>query len=101
MSQLLATEVENIDIFSVQLRQLRPPITDVRFSAHGSPFYKPIKLNGLVLQHREEVSRHSFDQFHSNFNQVRQTVEKISPQPLIELYFLRFDDEAVYFLKKD
>jgi hypothetical protein len=44
-----------VDIFSVQLRQQRPPITDVRFSAHGSPYYKPIKLNGIVLQHREEV----------------------------------------------
>jgi len=56
LSQLLGTDVENIDIFSVQLRQQRPPITDVRFSAHGSPYYKPIKLNGIVLQHREEVT---------------------------------------------
>jgi hypothetical protein len=55
LAQLLAIDRENVDIFSVQLRQQRPPITDVRFSAHGSPYYKPIKLNGIVLQHREEV----------------------------------------------
>ncbi|XP_059351786.1 neural-cadherin-like [Daphnia carinata] len=55
LAQLLAVDRENVDIFSVQLRQQRPPITDIRFSAHGSPFYKPIKLNGIVLQHREEI----------------------------------------------
>jgi hypothetical protein len=42
-------------VFSVQLRRKHPPLTDVRFSAHGSPYYKPVKLNGLVLMHREEV----------------------------------------------
>lgn len=55
LAQLLSVDRENVDIFSVQLRQQRPPITDVRFSAHGSPYYKPVKLNGIVLQHREEV----------------------------------------------
>ena len=55
MAQLLAVDRENIDIFSIQLRQQRPPITDIRFSAHGSPYYKPIKLDGIVLKFREEV----------------------------------------------
>jgi len=55
LAQLLNLDRENIDIFSVQLRQQRPPITDIRFSAHGSPFYKPIKLDGIVLQNREEI----------------------------------------------
>ena len=55
LAQLLAIDRENVDIFSIQLRQQRPPITDIRFSAHGSPYYKPIKLNGIVLQHREEI----------------------------------------------
>lgn len=45
-----------MDVFSVQLRKKHPPTTDIRFSAHGSPYYKPVKLNGLVLMHREEVS---------------------------------------------
>jgi len=55
MAQLLGTDRENIDIFSIQLRQQRPPITDIRFSAHGSPYYKPVKLDGIVLKHREEI----------------------------------------------
>ena len=55
MAQLLGIDRENIDIFSIQLRQQRPPITDIRFSAHGSPYYKPIKLDGIVLKYREEI----------------------------------------------
>ncbi|XP_076032082.1 neural cadherin isoform X3 [Oratosquilla oratoria] len=54
IARLVDTSVDNVDVFSVQLRQIRPPITDVRFSAHGSPYYQPIKLNGLILQHRAE-----------------------------------------------
>lgn len=55
LAELLNVEPENVDVFSVQLRRKYPPLTDVRFSAHSSPYYKPVKLNGLVLLHREEV----------------------------------------------
>lgn len=61
LAQILNTEETKIDIFSVMLKQTRPPITDIRFSAHGSPYYKPVRLNGMVLQHREEVKvKHYF-----------------------------------------
>lgn len=56
LADLLSTDRDNVDVFSVQLRKKHPPTTDIRFSAHGSPYYKPVKLNGLVLMHREEVS---------------------------------------------
>lgn len=55
LADLLSIEKENVDIFSVQLRRRYPPVTDVRFSAHGSPYYKPVKLNGIVLMNREDV----------------------------------------------
>ncbi|XP_064079326.1 neural-cadherin-like isoform X1 [Macrobrachium nipponense] len=55
IARLVGTGIENVDVFSIQLRNERPPVTDVRFSAHGSPYYHPIKLNGLVLQHRAEI----------------------------------------------
>ena len=45
--------VENIDVFSVMLHSRRAKTTDVRFSVHGSPYYKPVKLNGILLRHRE------------------------------------------------
>ncbi|XP_013133825.1 PREDICTED: neural-cadherin isoform X4 [Papilio polytes] len=57
LADLLNTERENIDIFSVQLRKKHPPVTDIRFSAHGAHFYKPIRLNGIVLMHREEIEK--------------------------------------------
>ena len=55
IAKLVGVNLHNVDVFSVQLYQQRPPITDVRFSAHGSPYYQPVKLNGLVLQHRAEI----------------------------------------------
>ncbi|MCL4133902.1 UNVERIFIED_CONTAM: hypothetical protein GTU68_064760, partial [Idotea baltica] len=55
IAKLFETNIENIDVFSVQLYDSRPPITDVRFSVHGSLHYQPVRLNGLVLQHRSEI----------------------------------------------
>lgn len=46
--------IDNIDVFSVMLHSRLPPVTDVRFSVHGSPYYKPVKLNGILLRHRED-----------------------------------------------
>ncbi|XP_044315520.1 neural-cadherin isoform X4 [Drosophila rhopaloa] len=57
LADLLNTERENVDIFSVQLKRKNPPLTDIRFSAHGSPYYKPVRLNGIVLMHREEIEK--------------------------------------------
>uniref|UniRef100_A0A6P7F1C7 Neural-cadherin-like isoform X3 n=1 Tax=Diabrotica virgifera virgifera TaxID=50390 RepID=A0A6P7F1C7_DIAVI len=57
IADLLNINRENVDVFSVQLRRKHPPVTDVRFSAHGSPYYKPVRLNGIVLMHREEIER--------------------------------------------
>lgn len=57
IAQLLHIDRYNVDVFSVQLRQKHPPVTDVRFSAHGSPYYKPVRLNGIVLMRREEVEK--------------------------------------------
>lgn len=56
LAHLLNIDRENVDVFSVQLRRIHPPLTDVRFAAHGSTYYKPVRLNGIVLMHREEVS---------------------------------------------
>lgn len=56
LSHLLNIDRDNVDVFSVQLRRMHPPLTDVRFSAHGSLYYKPVRLNGIVLMHREEVN---------------------------------------------
>lgn len=36
-------------------QQLPSPITDIYFLAHESVYFKSIKLNGIALQHREEI----------------------------------------------
>lgn len=56
LSHLLNIDRDNVDVFSVQLRRVHPPLTDVRFAAHGLLYYKPVRLNGIVLMHREEVN---------------------------------------------
>ncbi|XP_023290813.1 neural-cadherin isoform X1 [Orussus abietinus] len=57
LAKLLNIERENVDVFSVQLRKKHPPLTDIRFAAHGSPYYKPVRLNGIVLMHREDIEK--------------------------------------------
>ncbi|KAK0172407.1 hypothetical protein PV328_005726 [Microctonus aethiopoides] len=57
LASLLDIERENVDVFSVQLRRKHPPLTDIRFAAHGSPYYKPVRLNGIVLMHREDIEK--------------------------------------------
>ncbi|XP_071640783.1 neural-cadherin isoform X1 [Temnothorax longispinosus] len=57
LSHLLNIDRDNVDVFSVQLRRVHPPLTDVRFAAHGSLYYKPVRLNGIVLMHREEIEK--------------------------------------------
>lgn len=56
IARLVKTDVKNVDIFTVLSRQERPAITDIRYSAHGSPYYKPSSLDGIVALHREQVS---------------------------------------------
>lgn len=57
IARLTNAHKENIDVFSVILKQERPPITDVRFSAHGSPYYKAEMLNGIVALNRELIEQ--------------------------------------------
>ncbi|XP_043210951.1 neural-cadherin-like isoform X4 [Amphibalanus amphitrite] len=52
---LVGTPVGNVDVFSVQLKQERPPVIDVRYSAHGSPYYKAVMLDGMLLTNRIKV----------------------------------------------
>jgi len=59
LSKILKESTENIDIFSVvtHYRKGRYPETDVRFSAHGSPYHKSTFLNGYVAINRRAIER--------------------------------------------
>ncbi|XP_070519670.1 DE-cadherin isoform X2 [Cardiocondyla obscurior] len=59
LATMLNTSIENVDVFTV----LHSPhhnnrsLLDVRFSAHGSPYYAPEKLNTIIAQHSKEIER--------------------------------------------
>lgn len=78
LAELINVDRKNVDIFSVQLKNGKenliyfcwhkinfklviftvfPPTTDIRFSVHSQFFYKSIRLNGLVLLHKEEIEK--------------------------------------------
>lgn len=50
LATLFNTSVENVDIFTVLKNGADSAVLDVRFSAHGSPYYEPEKLNGKIAQ---------------------------------------------------
>lgn len=59
IANMLNASIENVDVFTV----LHSPhhdnksLLDVRFSAHGSPYYAPEKLNTILAQHAKEIER--------------------------------------------
>lgn len=55
IARILNIVKEKVDIFSVQLYQKSPPMTDIHFSARSSTYFKPERLNGIILFHREKV----------------------------------------------
>lgn len=56
VSQILNTSLENVDVFTVIQSPNKDDMIDVRFSAHGSPYYAPEKLNNKVTQHQDKVN---------------------------------------------
>lgn len=61
LARILNVSVENVDVFTV-LHSTHNPNTsllDVRFSAHGSPYWKPEKLNAAVAVSKTVVSSSS------------------------------------------
>ncbi|XP_043069622.1 putative neural-cadherin 2 isoform X1 [Drosophila bipectinata] len=61
LAELLYTDRDNVDVFSVQLRADSPyPLTDVHFAARSAtqqPYFKAVRLNGVVQMHREEIEQ--------------------------------------------
>lgn len=59
---LIKAKPENVDLFTVKKKQQisSPPILDVRFSVHGSPYYTPERINGPLLTNREKVRVDAF-----------------------------------------
>lgn len=53
ISKILNVSLENVDVFTAM--NSKGEFLDVRYSAHGSPYYQPEKLNGKLAEHQNEV----------------------------------------------
>ncbi|CAD5116989.1 DgyrCDS5823 [Dimorphilus gyrociliatus] len=57
LATVVNTALDNVLIFSVKNHNKLFRTTDVFWAAHGSPWYSPVKLNGLVNKHREHLEK--------------------------------------------
>nr|CAD7576152.1 unnamed protein product [Timema californicum] len=59
LASLLNVSVENVDVFTVlhSPHNTNGSQLDVRYSAHGSPYRQPEKLNNLLAAHQEEIEQ--------------------------------------------
>uniref|UniRef100_A0A8D8QW96 DE-cadherin n=2 Tax=Cacopsylla melanoneura TaxID=428564 RepID=A0A8D8QW96_9HEMI len=59
LSKLLNTSVDNVDVFTVlhSPHNLDMNQLDVRFSAHGSPYYAPERINMAISLHQGQIEQ--------------------------------------------
>lgn len=58
LALLYNTSMDNVDVFTVFSKPtVKDMFLDVRFSAHGSPYYPPEKLDSMVVGIQEKVSK--------------------------------------------
>nr|XP_023019131.1 DE-cadherin [Leptinotarsa decemlineata] len=56
IAKIVNTSLANVDVFTVlQSPQQNNSFIDVRFSAHGSPYYAPEKLENKITEHQTEL----------------------------------------------
>ncbi|XP_018326960.1 DE-cadherin [Agrilus planipennis] len=55
LAKILNTSAENVDVFTVLTSPSNASLVDVRFSAHGSPYYLPEKLNAKLSQFQKDL----------------------------------------------
>lgn len=55
IAELFNVSRENVDVFTVLKNDRNTDVLDVRFSAHGSPYYEAEKLDGKILQNKKKL----------------------------------------------
>lgn len=55
LSKILNTSLENVDVFTIMSSPINSSFLDVRFSAHGSPYYAPERLENKITEHQDKV----------------------------------------------
>ena len=61
IAKAINTRTENVDLFSVQNAGGDAKAVDVRFGAHGSPYYAPERLVAVLKENRNQLSSHGVD----------------------------------------
>lgn len=56
LSKTLGVPETYVDIFTVLEVQGEEGVVDVQYSAHGSPYYSPAKLNGVVIANKSQIA---------------------------------------------
>ncbi|KAJ8982823.1 hypothetical protein NQ317_010444 [Molorchus minor] len=55
-AKIVNTSIVNVDVFTVlQSPNKNSSFIDVRFSAHGSPYYAPERLNNKITEHQDKL----------------------------------------------
>ncbi|XP_066158590.1 DE-cadherin [Euwallacea fornicatus] len=55
VAEIVNTSSANVDVFTVLTTPSNISLIDVRFSAHGSPYYAPEKLNNKITDNQEKL----------------------------------------------
>jgi len=55
LAGLVGTAEENVDVFSVQDVPGEERMVYVMYAAHGSPYYSPARLSGVVWANKDQV----------------------------------------------
>ncbi|KAK7066552.1 Cadherin [Halocaridina rubra] len=55
VAKIIGVKVSSVNIFSIQLVQQIPPLTDVLFFVYDSYYFQSTKLNGLLTKHKKQV----------------------------------------------
>ena len=56
VAEILGTEEHNVDLFSVQSAPKDPTAIDVRFAAHGSPYYPAERMTAMLKNGRPRLA---------------------------------------------
>ncbi|RWS06307.1 Pt1-cadherin-like protein [Dinothrombium tinctorium] len=55
LSRILKVTEDNVHIFSITTKQLKPPTIDIRFSVKGSNYFQPLFVDGTVSLNRDII----------------------------------------------
>ena len=57
VASILKTDEDNVDLFSVQAAPKISEAIDVRFAAHGSPYYAPERMTAILKNNRPSLAK--------------------------------------------